>query len=110
MLQESQNKQSETEDKAAKKALNIAYEREVSTLITTIRDRASSITELKDLWHLHDILSTKRYEIDGKYEYNPPTIVFDLAHLVKEGWLDLEEDLQNFKPETRAKISALARM
>ena len=105
----SETKWSETEEKIAKQALQTAYERETSALIETIRDRASSITKLEDLWYLHDLLSTKRYEIDGKYAYNYPTIVFDLSLLVKEGWLHLDE-LKGFKPEMLAKISALTKM
>ena len=109
MVQVSETKWSETEEKIAKQALQTAYERETSTLIANIRDRASSITELEDLWYLHDLLSTKRYEIDGKYVYNYSTIVFDFARLVKEGWLLLDE-LKGLKPEKLSQISALARM
>jgi hypothetical protein len=109
MLQVSETKWSETEKTIAKQALQTAYQRETSALIAHIRERASSITELEDLWYLHDLLSTKRHEIDGKYDYNPPTIVFDFAKLVKEGWLDLDE-LKGFKPEMLSKISVLARM
>lgn len=100
---------SETEEKIAKQALQTAYDRETSALIANIRDHADSITELEDLWYLHDLLSTKRYEIDGKYTYDASSIVFDFANLVKEGWLNLE-DLQGLKPEMLSKISALARM
>jgi hypothetical protein len=109
MLEVSKNKLSVTEEKIAQQALQKAYEREISTLMVNVRDRANSITELEDLWYLHDLLSTKRYEIDGKYAYNSSTIVFDFARLVKEGWLHLE-DLQGLKPEMLSKISALARM
>ena len=103
------NQQAKTEETIAKKVLNLAYQRETSTLIATVRDRSSSLTELDDLWYLHDLLSSKRYEIEGKYEYNASTFVFDLAQLVKEGWLNLDE-LKDFQPEVRSKISALARM
>ncbi len=109
MVQVSETKWSETEEEIAKQALQTAYERETSALIANIRSRASSITELEDLWYLHDLLSTKRYEIDGKYVYNSSTIVFDFARLVKEGWLHLDE-LEGLKPEKRSQISALARM
>ena len=109
MLQVSETKWSETEEKIAKQALQTAYKRETSALISKIRDRASSITELEDLWYLHDLLSTKRHEIDGKYEYNCSTVAFDFARLVKEGWLHLDE-LKGLKPEMLSKISALARI
>ena len=100
---------SETENKIAQQAFQTAYQRETSTLITSVRDRASSITELEDLWNLHDLLSTKRYEIDGKYEYNAATVVFDFAQLIKEGWLSLE-DLKGLNSGILSKVSALLRM
>lgn len=109
MLEDNQTQWSQAEEKIAKQALQRAYEREVSALITNVRDRASSITKLEDLWSLHDLLSTKRYEIDGKYTYNFSTLVFDFATLVKEGWLHFDE-LKELKPEMRSKISALTRM
>ena len=109
MLQVSNIKGSPTEENIAKQALQTAYKRETSALLDNIRARAGSITELEDLWYLHDLLSTKRHEIDGKYAYNSSTIVFDLARLVKEGWLHLDE-LKGLKPEMLSKISALARM
>lgn len=108
MLQNSA-KWSETEEQIAKQALQTAYQRETSTLIAFIRDRSNSLTKLEDLWYLHDLLSTKRHEIDGKYTYNSSTMVFDFARLIKEGWLHLEE-LKGLKPEVLSKISALAKM
>ncbi len=109
MLEVSKNQFSVMEEKIAKQALQKAYERETSALIANVRDRAHSLTELEDLWHLHDLLSTKRYDIDGKYTYNFSTLVFDFARLVKEGWLHLG-DLQGLPSEILSKISAIARM
>jgi hypothetical protein len=109
MLETSKNKFSEVEETIAQQALKKAYERETAALLAHVRERANSITKLEDLWYLHDLLSTKRYEIDGKYSYNFSTIIFDFAGLVKEKWLYLD-DLQGLKPEMLSKISALARM
>ncbi len=100
---------SETENNLARQAFQTAYQREIKALISHVRDRARTITELEDLWYLHDLLSTKRYEIDGKYVYDSATIVFDFAQLIKEGWLILE-DLTGLQPEILSKISALTKM
>ncbi len=109
MLEVSKNQLSSTEEKIAKQALQKAHEREISALMMNIRDRANSLNKIEDLWDLHDLLSTKRYEIDGKYAYNSSSIVFDFASLIKEKWLTLE-DLQGLPSEMLSKISALARM
>ena len=109
MLEVNKNQLSAKEEKIAKQALQKAYEREISTLMMNVRDRANSLNKIEDLWDLHDLLSTKRYEIDGKYAYNSSSIVFDFASLIKEKWLTLE-DLQGLPSEMLSKISALARM
>ena len=100
---------SETEEKIAKQALQTAYERETSALINDVRDRLKTIDKLDDLWYLHDLLSTKRYEIDGKYTYDSNTFVFDFSGLIKEGWMTFD-DLQGLRAELLSKISALANM
>ncbi|MEM8721940.1 MAG: hypothetical protein AAGE84_22030 [Cyanobacteria bacterium P01_G01_bin.39] len=97
------------EETIAKKALQTAYSRETSALIAKVRESSESINSLEDLWFLHDLLSTKRYEIDGKYTYNAATMVFDFADLVKQGWLSLE-DLEGLNSTMRSKIAALAKM
>ena len=109
MLEVNKNQLSAKEEKIAKQALQKAYEREISALMMNVRDRANSLNKIEDLWDLHDLLSTKRYEIDGKYAYNSSSIVFDFASLIKEKWLTFE-DLQGLPSEMLSKISALARM
>ena len=109
MLEVSKNQLSSTEEKIAQQALQKAHEREISALMMNIRDRTNSLNKIEDLWDLHDLLSTKRYEIDGKYVYNSSSIVFDFASLIKEKWLTIE-DLQGLPSEMLSKISALARM
>ncbi len=109
MLEVSKKQLSAIEEEIAKEALQKAYKREISALIAHVRERANSLTEIEDLWYLHDLLSTKRYEIDGKYVYNFATFVFDFALLVQEGWLTLE-DLHGLPSTILSKISALTRI
>ena len=109
MLEVNKNQLSAKEEKIAKQAMQKAYEREIYALMMNVRDRANSLSKVEDLWDLHDLLSTKRYEIDGKYAYNSSSIVFDFASLIKEKWLTIE-DLQGLPSEMLSKISALARM
>jgi len=108
-MQVTQIQWSETEEKIAKKAIAQAKEREIAALMEEVRQQADSITELDHLWHLHDFLSARRYDIDGKYDYDYPTLVFVFARLLKEGWLHRDE-LNGLNPEMVSKISALSRM
>jgi hypothetical protein len=100
---------SDTEKNIVKETLKRAYERETLALIEKIREQASLITELDDVWCLHDFLSTRRHEIDGKYDYRDSVLIFVLAQLLKERWLQLNE-LEGLAQDKLAKIAALARM
>ncbi|MGC9527608.1 MAG: hypothetical protein ACP5D7_18905 [Limnospira sp.] len=100
---------SEAEKKSAGEAFQKAYDREIKTLLEEVRNKAVAITDIDDIWKLHDFLSAKRHEIDGKYDYRYSVLIFVFAQLIKEEWLSLEE-LQGLEKDKRAKIAALARM
>jgi hypothetical protein len=100
---------SEIEEKIARKAFEKAYEREIDALIKEVRDQGSKLAELDQVWHLHDFLSAKRHEIDGKYDYRYSVLIFVFARLLKEGWLDLDE-LKGLETDKLTKIISLARM
>jgi hypothetical protein len=102
-------KWSETEEKVAKAAFDKAYEREISALIAEIRQYTGAIATIEDTWRLHDFLSSKRHDIDGKYDYRHPGLLFVFARLVKEKWLDLTE-LEGLDREKIAKIASLSLM
>ena len=98
-----------TEEQIAQKAFKKAYEREINDLIQTVRENASEIAELDDLWQLNDFLSAKRHHIDGKYDYRESVLLFVFAQLIQEGWLYLD-DLEGLSKDKLTKISALTRM
>jgi Photoprotection regulator fluorescence recovery protein len=100
---------SATEQQIAKTAFDSAYVRETSHLLDLIRVQAPKIEGLEDLWKLHDFLSARRHEIDGKYDYRYSTLIFVFAGLMREGWLT-SVDLDGLAPEKLAKITALSRM
>ncbi len=108
-MQVSETSWSETEKKIAREAFERAYERETSALIEKVREKASAIAELDDVWGLHDFLSAKRHDIDGKYDYRYSVLIFVLAGLLKEGWLQLDE-LKGLEQEKLAKVAAMSRM
>jgi hypothetical protein len=86
-----------------------AYERETGALVAEIRVKASLISKLDDVWQLHDYLSAKRHNIDGKYDFRDAYLVFVFSQLVKEGWVKLTE-LEDLSQDKLKKISALTRM
>jgi Photoprotection regulator fluorescence recovery protein len=108
-MQVSEAEWSKIEQKIAQEAFERAYQREIKALIEQVRERASAIAELEDMWHLHDFLSARRHEVDGKYDYTYSMLVFIFARLVKEGWLHLNE-LEGLDKSKIAKIAALSRM
>jgi hypothetical protein len=97
------------EENTARQAFETAYKREISALIDSVRCRASSLSEIDDMWSLHDFLSVKRHEVDGRYDYHLPMLVFVFAGLVKDGWLNIDE-LEGLNANKIAKIAALASM
>jgi hypothetical protein len=97
------------EKNVAEAALEKAYSREVEALICGVRDRAKSISLLDEVWQLHDFLSARRHEIDGKYDREESSLVFTLSRLVKDGWLELSE-LEGLDAGKRAKVGILTRM
>jgi hypothetical protein len=100
---------SEIEKKVAKEAFDRAYQREINALLQEVRQRASTILELSDMWQLHDFLSARRHDIDGKYDYKYSVLIFVFAGLMKEGWLHIHE-LEGLEKDKLTKIAALARM
>ncbi|MFM7876837.1 MAG: hypothetical protein ACKO8M_10140 [Microcystis panniformis] len=100
---------SDTEQEIAQTAFQKAYQRETSTLIEDIKEQSGQITVLDDIWQMHDYLSARRHQIDGKYDYRYTSLIFVFAQLLKEGWLKLE-DLNGLGKDKLAKIAALSRM
>ncbi|HEY9823960.1 MAG TPA: hypothetical protein V6D19_00815 [Stenomitos sp.] len=100
---------SDTEQLVAKEAFEKAYALETSALLDEVRRQSSSISAIDDLWNLHDFLSARRHELDGKYDFNYPMLLITFAGLIKDGWLQFD-DLTSLSKDKLAKISALTRL
>ncbi len=87
----------------------MAYDREISTLVQVVREKAGDIHGMDDIWQLHDFLSARRHQLDGKYDDRESALIFVFSSLVKEGWLSLDE-LDGLDAAKLSKISALVRM
>ena len=100
---------SKQEKQIARSAFDMAYTRETNALIKLVNEQASVITTIDQAWSLHNFLSAKRHDIDGKYDYRYSVLIFIFAQLVNEGWLQLT-DLEGLAADKLAKVAALARM
>ncbi len=100
---------SNTEREIAHRALEIAFKRESDMIVKLIREKSGEITCLDDLWKLHDFLSARRHDIDGKYDDSQSMFVFVFARLIKEGLLTLDE-LDGLDRAKVSKVSLMTRM
>ncbi|MGD1858995.1 MAG: hypothetical protein ACFB0E_03375 [Leptolyngbyaceae cyanobacterium] len=105
-MQVSETQWSSQEMAVAKTALKTAYERETASMVKSVREKASEISHVDDLWHLNDFLSARRFDIDGKYDDREEEVLFVLAKLIKEGWL-AAADLDGLDSEKLTKMKAL---
>jgi hypothetical protein len=99
----------EAEQDIAQQAFDLAYKRETDALIQQVREGSGQIQRLDDIWQLHDFLSARRHDLDGKYDYRFSMLIFVFANLIKEGWLT-PADLTGLSTDKLAKISSLAMM
>jgi hypothetical protein len=95
------------EEKIAKTAFDIAYRREVASMMAEVQRQAQAATNPDELWKLHDFLSARRHDLDGKYDFRRSMLIFVFAQLVKEHWLELRE-LEGLSSDKIAKVKALA--
>lgn len=70
-------------------AFQNTYQWGVNALILKVREQSKLLTAADQVWQLHDFLSAKRYLLEGKYDYRYPMLMFVVAGLVKEGWLNI---------------------
>ena len=108
-MQQADVQWSDEEKQIARAALKRAYEQEVEALIDSIRKNASKISQLEEVWQLHDFLSAKRHAIDGRYDERDDLLMIPLSSLNKDGLLT-KADLTGLTAGTQAKINLLARM
>ncbi|MBA3912407.1 MAG: hypothetical protein H0X25_00770 [Acidobacteriales bacterium] len=77
-------KWSRTEKAIARKAFDVALQRELQELIETTKRMAGAITEPADLWELEHRLSERRKEIDRKYRFRESRRMEVLGRLLCE--------------------------
>jgi nucleoside 2-deoxyribosyltransferase len=108
-MQANEAEWTDIEKHIARTAFDQAYKREIEALLKQVQKEASTLVDLSDLWRLHDFLSAKRHEVEGKYDYQYSALLFVFAGLVKEGWLHLNE-LEGLDKDKLSKVAVLSRM
>ncbi len=108
-MQVSEAEWTDSEKKIARSAFDNAYEREIEALLKQVQEQASTVVNLDHLWQLHDFLSAKRYEVEGKYDFQYSVLLFVFAGLIKDGWLHLDE-LEGLDKDKLSKVIVLSRM
>jgi hypothetical protein len=100
---------SPAEHAIAQSAFEVAYKREIEALMETVIQQCGEIAELEQVWRLNDFLNSKRHEIEGKYDYREPALVFVFATLLHDGWLTMD-DLVGLDSLKLEKIRAISNM
>ncbi len=100
---------SDAEYRVVQVAFKTAYDREIAALIQEVKQQAIDIQGTDEMWRLHDFLSARRHDVDGKYDNAEPGLLFVFARLVKEKWINTSE-LEGLEKSKLSKISALSRM
>ncbi|MDA0268481.1 MAG: hypothetical protein O2890_08990 [Cyanobacteria bacterium] len=109
MGQPEQSHWNSEEIRIAQAALQKAHASEIAALISYVQVQASSVTAPEDVWQLHDFLSAKRHDIDGKYDDRESFLMYTLSRLIKDGLLTLAE-LEGLSVDKKTKINLLTRM
>jgi hypothetical protein len=97
---------SKKEKKIARKAFDMAYERECSDFAEKIRSEADKLTKPEDIWNLHDFMSKKMKDIGKTYDYRYSVLILVFARLINEGWLDYD-DLNGLADKKIDRIKAI---
>ena len=96
-----------TETEIARKAFQKGNKRAVTVLISVIKSKSQSLNTLESVCSLHDYLSTERFELEGRIEFNHETILFSLAEMMKRELIEAN-DLEGLDPKKVSKIKAMA--
>ncbi|MCT0206813.1 hypothetical protein KQ305_03695 [Synechococcus sp. CS-1332] len=97
------------EQDVARRAFDKAHSRAAQGIIRAAQAHASRMECVEECWKLHDFLSIQRHEIEGRFDFRLPGLLFVFASLVKDGLLQMDE-LEGLDQEKLTKIAAMSRM
>jgi len=100
---------SHAEKQIARKALELALDREFRSVIRRAKDMAGKIEQPTDLWDLEHYLTESRKRIDRTYDYRYSVLTDVFGRLVREGRLS-EDELQGLGEDKMRSIRSYARL
>ncbi len=84
-------KWSHAEKQIARKAFELALDREFQSVIRRAKDMAGKIEQPTDLWELEHYLTQSRKKIDRTYDYRYSVLTEVFGRLIREGRLSEKE-------------------
>jgi hypothetical protein len=94
------------EEKAvARKAFDLALQRELEAVMIKAKKRAAKIQQPSDLWDLERYLTDRRTQIDRQYEYKYSVLILVFGNLIQQGMLS-ERELEGLSQD---KLDAIRR-
>jgi len=84
-------KWSATDKKVARRAFEVAYQKECAAVLDKLKEIAAAASNPDDLWEIRDFLTDVLKEINDKYDYRYSVLIFVFARLVREGWLSVAD-------------------
>jgi len=98
---------SRSEKAIARRAFDVALERELQDVMQKTKQRANQIKDPADLWELEHYLTERHKEIYRKYDYRYSQLTHVFGRLLFEGRLS-EEDLRGLRDDKLKSIRSLA--
>jgi Photoprotection regulator fluorescence recovery protein len=98
---------SDVEKKVARRAFDLALQRECTTIAAEVRKLLAEDSNPMVVWGIHDYLSEQRRMFDTKYDYRYSVLINLFGLLVAERWLSLD-DLAGLRDEKIERIERSA--
>jgi hypothetical protein len=102
-------KWSHAEKQIARKAFELALDREFQSVIRNAKEMVSKIEQPADLWELEHYLTQSRKKIDRRYDYRYSVLIDVFGRLVREGRLT-EDELQGLREDKLESIRSYTKL
>jgi hypothetical protein len=78
---------STAEKKAARRAFDLAYQRQCAVISENVKKMIATTSAPSDIWQIHDYLSEERKMLDEIYDYRYSVLLSVFSRLLRDGWL-----------------------